>query len=262
MHPALWISKTGLDAQQTDLSVISHNLANVSTVGFKKNRAVFEDLLYQNVRQPGAATTQNSTLPTGLMLGTGVKTVANPKQFTQGSIQITENALDMSVQGRGFFQIQLPDGSTGYTRAGNFQLNQNGEVVTAGEGYLLQPAITVPQDAQSFTVGLDGTVSVTLQGQAAPTVIGNITLADFINPAGLQPMGDNLFIETLASGAPVVGTPGLTGIGTIRGGTLESSNVNTVEELVNMIETQRAYEMNAKVISTVDQMLQYVSQTL
>ncbi|HEX4911048.1 MAG TPA: flagellar basal-body rod protein FlgG [Permianibacter sp.] len=262
MHPALWISKTGLDAQQTDLSVISHNLANVSTVGFKKNRAVFEDLLYQNVRQPGAATTQNTTLPTGLMLGTGVKTVANPKQFTQGSIQITENALDMSVQGRGFFQIQLPDGSTGYTRAGNFQLNQNGEVVTAGEGYLLQPAITVPQDAQSFTVGLDGTVSVTLQGQAAPTVIGNITLADFINPAGLQPMGDNLFIETLASGAAVVGTPGLTGIGTIRGGTLESSNVNTVEELVNMIETQRAYEMNAKVISTVDQMLQYVSQTL
>ncbi len=262
MHPALWISKTGLDAQQTDLSVISHNLANVSTVGFKKNRAVFEDLLYQNIRQPGAATTQNSTLPTGLMLGTGVKTVANPKQFTQGTIQITENALDMSVQGRGFFQIQQPDGSIAYTRAGNFQLNQNGEVVTAGEGYLLSPAIAVPQDAQSFTVGLDGTVSVTLQGQAAPTVIGNITLADFINPAGLQPVGDNLFIETLASGAPIVGTPGLTGIGTIRGGTLESSNVNTVEELVNMIETQRAYEMNAKVISTVDQMLQYVSQTL
>lgn len=262
MHPALWISKTGLDAQQTDLSVISHNLANVSTIGFKKGRAVFEDLLYQNVRQPGAATTQNSTLPTGLMLGTGVKTVANPKQFTQGTIQVTENALDMSVQGRGFFQIQLPDGSTAYTRAGNFQLNQNGEVVTAGEGYLLSPAITVPQDAQSFTVGLDGTVSVTLQGTAAPTVIGNITLADFINPAGLQPVGDNLFIETLASGAPVVGTPGLAGIGTIRGGSLESSNVNTVEELVNMIETQRAYEMNAKVISTVDQMLQYVNQTL
>lgn len=262
MHPALWISKTGLDAQQTDLSVISHNLANVSTVGFKKNRAVFEDLLYQNIRQPGAATTQNSTLPTGLMLGTGVKTVANPKQFTQGSIQITENALDMSIQGRGFFQITMPDGSTAYTRAGNFQLNQNGEVVTAGEGYLLSPAIAVPQDAQSFTVGLDGTVSVSLQGQAAPTVIGNITVADFINPAGLQPAGDNLFIETLASGAPIVGTPGLTGLGTIRGGTLESSNVNTVEELVNMIETQRAYEMNAKVISTVDQMLQYVSQTL
>ena len=262
MHPALWISKTGLDAQQTDLSVISNNLANVSTVGFKKSRAAFEDLLYQNVRQPGAATTQNSTLPTGLMLGTGVKTVANPKQFTQGALQITENALDMGVQGRGFFQIQMPDGSTGYTRAGNFQLNQNGEVVTAGEGYLLTPAITVPQDAQSFTVGIDGTVSVTLQGQAAPTVIGNVTLADFINPAGLQPVGDNLFIETLASGPAVVGTPGLGGIGTIRGGSLEGSNVNTVEELVNMIETQRAYEMNAKVISTVDQMLQYISQTL
>jgi len=262
MHPALWTSKTGLDAQQMELSVISNNLANASTVGFKKNRAAFEDLLYQNIRQPGAATTQNSTLPTGLMLGTGVRVVANPKQFSQGTMQLTQNALDMAIQGRGFFQIQLPDGSTGYTRAGNFQLNENGEIVTAGEGYLLDPAISVPVDSQSFTVGLDGTVSVTLQGQAAPTVIGNITLADFINPAGLQPTGDNLFIETLASGAPVVGTPGLTGIGTIRGGSLESSNVNTVEEMVGMIQTQRAYEMNAKVISTVDQMLQYINQTL
>ncbi len=262
MHPALWISKTGLDAQQMELSVISNNLANASTVGFKKNRAAFEDLLYQNIRQPGAATTQNSTLPTGLMLGTGVKVVANPKQFSQGTMQLTQNALDMAIQGRGFFQIQKPDGSTAYTRAGNFQLNENGEIVTAGEGYLLDPAIAVPVDSQSLTIGLDGTVSVTLQGQAAPSVIGNITLADFINPAGLQPVGDNLFVETQASGAPVVGEPGLNGIGTIRGGSLESSNVNTVEEMVSMIQTQRAYEMNAKVISAVDQMLQYINQTL
>ncbi len=262
MHPALWISKTGLDAQQMELSVISNNLANASTVGFKKNRAAFEDLLYQNIRQPGAATTQNSTLPTGLMLGTGVKVVANPKQFSQGTMQLTQNALDMAIQGRGFFQIQKPDGSTAYTRAGNFQLNENGEIVTTGEGYLLDPAIAVPVDSQSLTIGLDGTVSVTLQGQAAPSVIGNITLADFINPAGLQPIGDNLFVETQASGAPVVGEPGLNGIGTIRGGSLESSNVNTVEEMVSMIQTQRAYEMNAKVISAVDQMLQYINQTI
>ena len=262
MHPALWISKTGLDGQQADLSVISHNLANASTVGFKKNRAVFEDLLYQNIRQPGSATTQATTLPTGLMLGTGVKMVANPKQFTQGTLQTTDNALDMAIQGRGFFQVQLPDGTIGYTRAGHFQLNQDGQVVTAGEGYLLEPAITVPADAQSLTVGLDGTVSVTLQGQAAPAIIGNITIADFVNHAGLQPSGDNIYLETLASGAPIVGTPGLTGLGLIRGGALESSNVNVVEELVNMIETQRTYEMNAKVISTVDAMLQYVSQTL
>jgi len=262
MHPALWISKTGIDAQQMDLSVISNNLANASTVGFKKNRAVFEDLLYQNIRQPGAATSQTTTLPTGLMLGTGVKPVANPKQFTQGTLQVTDNALDMAIQGRGFFQVQMPDGTLSYSRAGNFQVNQNGEVVTAGEGFLLNPAITVPQDAQSFTVGLDGTVSVRLPAQAAPSVIGNITLADFINPAGLQSIGDNLFTETQASGAPIVGTPGLAGLGVLRGGSLESSNVNVVEELVNMIETQRAYEMNAKVISAVDSMLQYVSQTL
>ena len=262
MHPALWISKTGIDAQQMDLSVISNNLANVSTVGFKKNRAVFEDLLYQNIRQPGAATSQSTTLPTGLMLGTGVKPVANPKQFTQGTLQVTDNALDIAIQGRGFFQIEMPDGTISYSRAGNFQINENGEVVTAGEGFLLSPSITVPQDAQSFTVGLDGTVSVRLPTQAAPSVIGNITLADFINPAGLQPIGDNLFTETQASGTPIVGTPGLSGIGVLRGGSLESSNVNVVEELVNMIETQRAYEMNAKVIAAVDSMLQYVSQTL
>ncbi len=262
MHPALWISKTGVDAQQTDLSIISHNLANASTTGFKKGRAVFEDLLYQNIRQPGSATTQNNTLPTGLMLGTGVKMVATPKTFTQGTLQATDNALDVAVDGRGFFQVLMPDGSLSYTRAGNFTLDQTGQLVTMGNGYVVQPAITIPQDAQKVTVGLDGTVSVTLQGQAAPTIVGNLTVADFVNPTGLQPIGDNLFTETLASGAPIVGTPGLTGLGVIRGGFVESSNVNVVEELVNMIETQRAYEMNAKVISTVDNMLQYISQTL
>lgn len=262
MHPALWISKTGVDAQQTDLSVISHNLANASTTGFKKGRAVFEDLLYQNIRQPGSATTQNNTLPTGLMLGTGVKMVATPKTFTQGTLQATDNALDMAVDGRGFFQVLMPDGSLSYTRAGNFTLDQTGQLVTMGNGYVVQPAITIPQDAQKVTVGLDGTVSVALQGQATPTIVGNLTVADFVNPTGLQPIGDNLFTETLASGAPIVGTPGLTGLGVIRGGFVESSNVNVVEELVNMIETQRAYEMNAKVISTVDNMLQYISQTL
>ncbi len=262
MHPALWISKTGLDAQQTDLNVISHNLANASTVGFKKGHAVFEDLLYQTARQPGSASSQNTILPTGLMLGTGVKTVAIPKTFSQGTLQTTDNELDVAIQGRGFFQIQMPDGTTAYTRAGNFALDQNGQVVTSGSGFALQPAINIPIDAQSLTIGQDGTVSVRLQGQAAPSVIGNLQTADFINPAGLQPIGDNLFLETQASGAPTVGTPGLTGLGILRGGQLESSNVNAVEELIGLIETQRAYEMNAKVISAVDGMLQYISQRL
>lgn len=262
MNPALWISKTGMDAQQAGLNVISHNLANASTVGFKKGHAVFEDLLYQTARQPGSASSQNTILPTGLMMGTGVKTVAVPKTFTQGSLQQTDNSLDMAIQGRGFFQILMPDGSTSYSRAGNFQLDQNGSIVTAGDGFLLQPQITIPQNSQSLTIGLDGTVSVTVQGQNAPTVLGNITTADFINPAGLQPTGDNLYIETQASGAPTVGTPGLNGLGVLRGGALETSNVNAVEELVNMIQVQRSYEMNAKVISTVDGMLEYVNQRI
>ncbi len=262
MHPALWISKTGLDAQQTDLNVISNNLANANTIGFKKGHAVFEDLLYQTVRQPGSASSQNTILPTGLMMGTGVKTTGIPKTFSQGTLQTTDNELDMAIQGRGFFQILLPDGSTAYSRAGNFALDQNGQIVTSGSGNPLQPAINVPADSQSLSIGADGTVSVRLQGQSAPSVIGNLQLADFVNPSGLQPIGDNLFLETQASGAPTVGTPGLAGIGILRGGQLESSNVNAVEELIGLIETQRAYEMNAKVISAVDGMLQYISQRL
>jgi flagellar basal-body rod protein FlgG len=262
MHPALWISKTGLDAQQQDINVISNNLANAATVGFKKNRAVFEDLLYQNVKQAGAQSSANTELPTGLNFGVGVKTVANPKSFTQGGLQITDNALDVAIQGRGFFQALLPDGTTAYTRAGNFQIDESGQIVTPGNGYVVQPTITVPQDAQLVNIGVDGTVSVTIRGQAEPTVVGNLQIADFVNPAGLLAMGENLYVETGSSGAPIVGTPGLSGQGTLIQGALESSNVSAVEELVSLIETQRTYEMNAKVISSVDSMLQYINQQL
>jgi flagellar basal-body rod protein FlgG len=261
MNQALWIAKTGLDAQQTRMSVISNNLANVNTTGFKQDRAVFEDLLYQTIRQPGAQSTTTTQLPSGLMLGTGVRTVATEKLHSQGNIVQTDNALDMAVNGRGFFQIVMPDGTLSYTRDGTFQLDSTGQVVMSN-GYLLDPAITVPQDAQSISVGTDGTVSVLQSGQAAPTIVGNIQLADFVNPTGLQPMGENLFTETAASGAPITGTPGLTGLGTVLGGSLETSNVNVVTELINMIETQRAYEMNSKAISTADQMLQYAGQNL
>lgn len=261
MNPALWIAKTGVEAQQTRMSVISNNLANVSTNGFKRDRAVFEDLLYQTQRQPGAQSSQDSTLPSGLMVGTGVRTVATEKLHTQGSLVQTGNALDMAIQGRGFFQILQPDGSIGYTRDGAFQLDSAGQVVTSN-GYLLQPAITLPADAQSVTIGIDGTVSYTQQAVTAPTVAGNIDLADFVNPAGLQPIGGNLYVETAASGAPQVGAGGQNGLGTIMQSALEGSNVNVVGELVDMIETQRAYEMNSKAISAADQMLQYINQQL
>jgi flagellar basal-body rod protein FlgG len=243
------------------MSVISNNLANVNTTGFKQDRAVFEDLLYQTVRQPGAQSSSSTQLPSGLMVGTGVRTVATEKLHTQGNIQQTENALDMAIQGRGYFQILMPDGSLSYTRDGTFQVDSTGQIVMSN-GYPLEPAITVPQDALSITVGSDGTVSALQSGQSSPTVLGNIDLADFVNPTGLQPIGENLFKESAASGAPVTGTPGLTGIGTVVGGALETSNVNVVTELINMIETQRAYEMNSKAISTADQMLQYASQNL
>ena len=258
MNPALWIAKTGLDAQQTRMAVISNNLANVSTTGFKRSRAVFEDLLYQNVRQPGAQSSQDTQLPSGLMLGTGVRPVATEKLFTQGNMTQTGNPLDLAIQGRGFFQVQLPDGTLAYTRDGSFQMDAQGQVVTSG-GYVLQPGLTVPQGAQSVSVGKDGTISVQLAGQAQPTTLGNMQLADFINPAGLQPVGENLYQETAASGAPQTAAPGLTGLGTLVQGSIESSNVNVVQELVDMIETQRAYEVNSKAIATTDAMLQYVN---
>ncbi len=262
MHPALWIAKTGLEAQTTNLAVISNNLANAGTIGFKRDRVVFEDLFYQNFRQPGSQSSQDTKLPSGLQIGTGVKVVATQKQHTQGGFQTSSSNLDMAIKGNGFFQIQMPDGTLGYTRAGNFTTDENGQIVTAGSGYLLDPAITLPANTTSLDVAADGTVSVQEQGTAAPTNIGNITLATFVNPAGLQSIGGNLFLETGSSGTPVVGTPGLDGVGEVLGGQLETSNVSSVEELVALIEAQRTYETNAKVLSAVDQMLQFVNQTL
>src|SRR5579872_104254 len=261
MEPALWAAKTGLDAQQTQMTVTANNLANVATNGFKRSRAVFDDLLYQNVNQVGAATSQNTISPTGLQLGTGVRVVSTERSYTQGSLDNTGNSLDLAIQGRGFFQILRPDGTIGYTRDGNFQLNAQGQVVNTA-GYALQPAITIPQGAQSVTIGNDGVVSVLLPGQAAPTQVGTVQLADFINPAGLQTVGDNLLVESAASGSPTTGNPGLTGLGTLVQGSVESSNVNIVQELVDMIQTQRAYEMNSKAVQTTDQMLQYAAENM
>ncbi len=261
MTAALWVAKTGLDAQQTRLAIISNNLANANTTGFKRSRAVFNDLLYQTVRQPGAQSSQNTELSSGLMMGTGVRTVATEKLHSQGNLIQTDNPLDMAVQGNGFFEILLPDGSTAYTRDGSFQRDSQGQLVTAA-GNVLQPAITIPAQTLSLTVGTDGTVSARISGSSSPTQIGSIQLADFTNPGGLQPIGENLFKETASSGTAQTGTPGLTGLGTLISGSLESSNVNVVEELVNMIETQRAYEMNSRAISTADQMLQYASNNL
>ena len=261
MNPALWISKTGLDAQQTRLSVISNNLANVNTTGFKRDQAIFQDLIYQNKRQAGAQTTEDTRLPSGLSLGTGVRVVATEKLHTQGNITQTGKPLDMAILGRGFFQIQQADGSVSYTRDGTFQLDADGQVVTS-QGQILQPSLTIPSDTQSITIGQDGVVSVITGNDTTPTQLGNIQLADFVNPSGLQPEGNNLFTETASSGSPLVGTPGLNGLGNLESGSVETSNVNVVEELVNMIETQRAYEMNSKVISTTDQMLQYVGNNL
>lgn len=261
MNSALWVAKTGVDAQQTRLAVISNNLANVNTNGFKRSRAVFEDLIYQNIRQVGSQSSQSSKLPTGLSVGTGVRTVATEQLFLQGNLVKTENSLDVAIQGKGFIQVLLPDGSTAYTRDGSFKVDSTGQLVTSS-GYTVQPAITIPSNAQSVSIGKDGTVSITVPGSTAATTVGNIQLASFVNPAGLQAIGENLFKESSSSGTAQTGTPGQTGLGTLSQGFLESSNVNVVEELVNMIETQRAYEMNSKAIETVDNMLQFVSQTL
>ena len=258
MFSSLWVAKTGLDAQQTRMDVISNNLANANTTGFKSSRASFQDLMYQNVRQPGGQTTEQTQSPSGLMLGTGVRVVGSEKLFTQGNLQQTGNSLDLAIEGRGFLQVTMPDGTVAYTRDGSMHLDQNGQIVTAS-GYALDPAIVIPQNAQSVTIGTDGTVSAKLPGQAAPQQIGTLQLADFINPAGLQPSGDNLYLETASSGAPQIGQPGLNGLGTVAQGSLESSNVNVVEQMVDMIETQRTYEMNSKAISAADSMLQFLT---
>lgn len=261
MHGALWVSKTGLSAQDTQLTTISNNLANVATVGFKRDRAVFHDLMYQVQKQPGAQSAQDSQLPSGLQLGTGVRVVGTQKEHTQGNLQITDQPLDMAINGRGFFQITLPDGNIGYTRNGQFHKDADGNVVNP-LGFQLEPNIVIPQDTTSISIGRDGTVSITQGGETEATEVGNITLVSFVNPAGLQAIGDNLFVQTNSSGDPIEGEPGLDGLGNILQGSLENSNVDTVEELVNMITTQRAYEMNSKVISTADEMLGFISQTL
>jgi flagellar basal-body rod protein FlgG len=261
MSSALWIAKTGLEAQQTKMATISNNLANASTTGFKRDRAVFADLIYQNVVQVGSQSSEDTIMPSGLNIGTGVRTVATEKLFTQGNIVQTGNSLDVAIQGRGFLQILLPDGATAYTRDGTLQKDATGQLVTS-MGYNLEPAINIPDDALTVSISSDGVVSVVSQGSSSPTEVGTIQLADFVNPSGLQAMGNNLFIESGASGSPQTGTPGLTGLGTLIQSSLEGSNVNTVEELVNMIETQRAYEMNSKAISTADQMLQYATNNM
>lgn len=258
---ALWIAKTGLDAQQTKMSMVSNNLANVNTMGFKRDRAVFEDLLYQNISQAGAATSQDTENPSGVNVGTGVRIVGTEKSFSQGAIVTTENPLDAMIDGRGFFQVLLPDGSNGYTRDGSFKMDSTGRLVTAS-GYQVQPAITIPDAVESITISSDGIVQAKLPGQTDPATLGSLQIADFLNPAGLQARGQNLYMETKASGTPQVGTPGLNGLGALIQGALEGSNVNVVEELVAMIQTQRAYEMNSKAISTGDQMLQYLNNNL
>jgi flagellar basal-body rod protein FlgG len=256
---SLWIAKTGMEAQQTQLDNISHNLANVGTNGFKRGHVVFEDLIYQNLRQAGAASSDQTQLPTGLQMGLGVRPVSTSRIFTQGNLQQTSNNLDLAIKGQGFFQIQQPDGTTAYTRDGAFQVDANGQLVT-NNGYAVQPGITIPANAQSVSIAPDGTVSVALPGQATAQQIGQITLASFVNPAGLESKGGNLYAETGASGAPQSGTPGGNGLGLLQQGYVETSNVNVVEELVAMIQTQRAYELNSKAIQTSDQMLQKLGQ--
>jgi flagellar basal-body rod protein FlgG len=259
MIRSLWTAKSGLETQQFNVDVISNNLANVTTNGFKRVRPIFEDLLYQTLRQPGAQSSQLTQLPTGLQVGTGAAPVATVRIFTTGNLQQTGNSLDLAINGRGFFQILLPDGTTGYTRDGAFQLDSQGQVVTA-LGFQLQPGITIPADALTVTIGGDGTVSVTQPGSSSPTQVGTIQLADFINPAGLQSRGDNLFLETAASGPPNVNQPGTSGLGVINQGFVETSNVSVTEELVNLITAQRAFEINSRAVQTSDEMLQRLTQ--
>ncbi|MGH1431818.1 MAG: flagellar basal-body rod protein FlgG [Neptuniibacter sp.] len=261
MHGALNVAKTGMSAQDTNLKVISNNLANVSTVGFKKDNLVFEDLMYQIRRQPGAQSGEDSQLPSGLQIGLGVRTVGTQKLFGTGAIEITDEAFDVAINGRGFLQVTLPNGDAGYSRNGQLHLNSDNQLVTS-EGYLLEPEITLPGEVVSFSISTDGVVQVTTAGNPAPQDIGQLQLVDFVNPQGLQALGQNLFQETGASGAPLISNPGENGTGILVQGALEGSNVNAVEELVEMITTQRAYEMNSKVISTADEMLSFVSQQL
>jgi flagellar basal-body rod protein FlgG len=259
MINSLWISKTGMEAQQMQLDVIANNLANASTNGFKRANAVFEDLMYQNLRQTGSNSSEQSQLPTGLQVGLGVRAVATSRSFAQGSLQQSGNKLDVAIQGNGFFQVTMPDGTLSYTRDGSFQVDSQGRLVTA-TGLPVANGVTVPATATGIAISGDGTVTAQIPGTTAPQSIGTIALASFINPAGLEPKGQNLYAESVASGQPSSGTPGANGLGTLMQGYVETSNVNVVQELVSMIQTQRAYEMNSKAIQTTDQMLQKLGQ--
>lgn len=257
MNPAMWISKTGIQAQDAKLNAIANNLANVNTVGFKRDRMIYEDLFYQIEHEPGASNASSN----GVQLGNGTRLVGTQKVFTTGNQMTTGQALDVSIIGNGFLQVELPNGGTGYTRAGQLSLNAEGRLVNA-QGLPITPGITIPANATHVTIGEDGMVSATIAGATAPSQLGQITVAGFINPAGLLAMGDNLYRETAASGGPTVGTAGLNGLGAIKQGTLEGSNVQVVEEMVDMISAQRTYEMNTKVLSASDSMMQYLSQAV
>jgi flagellar basal-body rod protein FlgG len=261
MNPALWISKTGVQAQDAKLQAIANNLANVNTVGFKRDRVVYEDLFYQVERQPGAQNNDNTASPSGVQLGNGTRLVGTQKVFTNGNLQTTGQPLDVAIVGQGFLKIELPSGETAYTRAGQLQVNAEGRVVNA-QGLPLSPDITIPANATQVTIGENGLVSATISGSTAPAEIGQITLANFVNPAGLLALGDNLYQETAASGVPNEGTPGEEAFGKLKQGALESSNVQVVEEMVDMIAAQRTYEMNTKVLSAADNMMQYLAQAV
>lgn len=255
MIRALWTASTGMEAQQLNIDLISHNLANVNTTGFKKSRADYQDLLYQELKSPGASSSTTTMIPTGLQIGQGVRTVSTQKIFSQGSFKQTGGNLDLAVEGDGFFQVSQPDGTASYTRAGEFKIDSDGRLVTA-DGYLVEPQLTIPQDALTITISADGILSVRQPGISTPTQVGNIELARFVNPSGLQSIGKNLYLPTAASGEATTGTPGTEGLGTLAQGFLEMSNVSVVEEMVNMIAAQRAYEINSKAIQSADEMLQ------
>lgn len=259
MLRSLWIAKSGMEAQQMQLDQISNNLANSSTNGYKSTHAVFQDLMYQTLRQPGANSSEQTQLPTGLQVGLGVEPVATTRQFSQGNLQQSSNTLDLAIQGNGFFQIEMPDGTTGYTRDGSFQVDAQGRMVT-NSGYVVQPGITIPANANTVTIAKDGTVTANLPGQTSPQTLGQLQLATFVNPGGLEAKGGNIYVETAASGSPNVGAPQSSGFGSVSQGFVETSNVNVVAELVQMIQTQRTYELNSKAIQTSDQMLQNLAQ--
>ena len=261
MNPAMWISKTGVQAQDAKLQAIANNLANVNTVGFKRDRVMFEDLFYQVDQQPGAQRDDNTVAPTGVQLGNGTRLVGTQKVFTTGNVQTTNQSLDLAIVGAGFLQVQRPNGDTAYTRAGQLNVNAQGQLVTA-QGLSIVPQITIPNNATGITIGENGVVSITTAGTTAPTEVGQLTLASFVNPPGLLAVGDNLDLETAASGTPNEGTPGEGALGKLKQGALEGSNVQVVEELVDMIAAQRTYEMNTKVLSAADSMMQYLSQAV